>query len=217
MVVYPIRYDTRAETERLARSQAAGPSVADVVRGRGSSGGATTPSTFPGEEEDNSVAGIISRLPSVTRPPRRDPTVQGPRPGDPSRDTIGTGRLPDEPARDPRTGRPLPPNTGPSARRGGGTDGLSQMLDALYKTADAYLEELARKSGGKVVRADTLAQLPAAFREIADELRTQYSIGYYPTRPVSEGRYRKVKVRTTRKETVVRARPGYTASRPVGR
>ena len=32
----------------------------------------------------------------------------------------------------------------------------------LYKTADGYLEDIARVSGGRLVRADTLASLPAA-------------------------------------------------------
>jgi len=61
------------------------------------------------------------------------------------------------------------------------------------------------------VRADTLARLPAAFKEIADELRTQYSIGYYPTNAITNGGYRRVKVRTTRKNATVRTRPGYIA------
>ena len=90
-------------------------------------------------------------------------------------------------------------------------DSLDRLLDTLYKTADGYLEDIARVSGGRLVRADTLAALPTAFKEIAAELRTQYSIGYYPTTPVAKGGYRKIKVRTTRKNAVVRARPGYTA------
>jgi VWFA-related protein len=85
------------------------------------------------------------------------------------------------------------------------------MLDALYKTADSYLNELARRSGGKLTRADTLESLPAAFKEIAAELRTQYAIGYYPSNPVKNGGYRKIKISTTRKGTSVRARPGYSA------
>jgi VWFA-related protein len=85
------------------------------------------------------------------------------------------------------------------------------MLDALFKTADSYLNELARKSGGKLTRADTLDSLPAAFKEIAAELRTQYAIGYYPSNPVKNGGYRKIKLSTTRQGASVRARPGYSA------
>jgi VWFA-related protein len=85
------------------------------------------------------------------------------------------------------------------------------MLDQLYLTADSYLGELANKSGGRLLRADTLGSLPDAFAKIAAELRTQYTIGYYPTNKARDGQYRKIKVTSTRKGVVVRARPGYRA------
>ena len=77
--------------------------------------------------------------------------------------------------------------------------------------ADAYLGELAKKSGGRLLRADTIGSLPDAFLKIAAELRTQYAVGYYPTNKARDGQYRKIKVTTTRKNVVVRARPGYRA------
>ena len=85
------------------------------------------------------------------------------------------------------------------------------MLDQLYRTADGYLNDLANKSGGRLLRADTLQSLPAAFAQIAAELRTQYAIGYYPTNKARDGQYRKIKVTSTRKGAGVRARPGYRA------
>lgn len=85
------------------------------------------------------------------------------------------------------------------------------MLDPLYATADAFLNKLAEESGGRVLRADTLASLPDAFARIAAELRTQYSIGYYPGNGSHDGSYRKLKVSTARKNVVVRAKPGYRA------
>ena len=85
------------------------------------------------------------------------------------------------------------------------------MLDQLYLTADSYLAALVDKSGGRMVRADTLASLPDAFAQIAAELRTQYAIGYYPTNKERDGKYRKIKVGSTRKSVILRARPGYRA------
>lgn len=198
VIVYPIRFETRAETERLARQQAAGGGAADLGKVIGGPAGGSTPTTFPSEEGGGGTVGVLSRVPTVV--PRRPV----PEMGDP-RET----RRDDPSARTPdgREG---------SARRTRRDDALGQMLDALYKTADAYLAELAQKSGGRVVRADTLEGLPAAFEQVAAELRTQYYVGYYPTRPVSEGRYRKIKVRTTRKDATVRARPGYTAVKRAG-
>ena len=85
------------------------------------------------------------------------------------------------------------------------------MLDALYVTADSYLEKLATKSGGRLYRADTLGLLPDVFARIAAELRTQYSLGYYPTNAAHDGQYRKLKVVITRASVTARARPGYRA------
>ena len=85
------------------------------------------------------------------------------------------------------------------------------MLDNLYLKADSYLRELADRSGGQVYRADNVGLLPKAFLAIADELRTQYLLGYYPTNRAQDGSYRKIRVKTSRKDIAVRARPGYRA------
>ena len=81
-----------------------------------------------------------------------------------------------------------------------------------YLTADSYLKGLAEKSGGRLLRADTLVSLPDAFSQIAAELRTQYMLGYYPLNKERDERYRKIKVETTRKNVEIRSRPGYLAT-----
>jgi Ca-activated chloride channel homolog len=53
--------------------------------------------------------------------------------------------------------------------------------------------------------------LPDAFARIAGELRNQYLLGYYPTNGGRDGKYRKIQVKTSRKDAVIRARPGYRA------
>ena len=73
------------------------------------------------------------------------------------------------------------------------------MLDLAYSTADSYLNTLANKSGGQLLRADTLGSLPDAFAKIAAELRTQ------------DEHYRRIKVTAARKGVQIRARPGYSA------
>jgi VWFA-related protein len=87
------------------------------------------------------------------------------------------------------------------------------MLDMAYLKADSYLKALAEKSGGRLLRADTLGSLPDAFAQIAAELRTQYMLGYYPLNKERDERYRKIKVATTRKNVAIRARPGYLATK----
>lgn len=114
-----------------------------------------------------------------------------------------TGRYPDD-----RTTRDRrPPRNADEASDAS----IAAMLDLLYRTADDYLNEMARATGGRLVRADNPLMLPAAFRQIADELGTQYSLGYYPTNTARDGKYRKVRVRTTRKDAALRTRPGYRA------
>ncbi|HYE16599.1 MAG TPA: hypothetical protein VD968_19325, partial [Pyrinomonadaceae bacterium] len=90
-------------------------------------------------------------------------------------------------------------------------DSITNMLDNLYRTADDYLTQLERLSGGTLLRADNPLMLPRAFSQIAAELRTQYTLGYYPTNAAHDGKYRKIRVRSTRKSVSVRARPGYRA------
>jgi Ca-activated chloride channel family protein len=50
-----------------------------------------------------------------------------------------------------------------------------------------------------------------AFDEISEELRSQYTLGYYPTNSAQDGKFRKVKVETTEHDLKVLARKGYYA------
>ncbi len=212
VIVYPIRYDTRAETELLARQQQAqnGSVVfSDIIKTPPSG---TTPTTVPGDTRipappANSRGGVLDRI--RTNPPimtgRRDDRYPDNR--YPDNRAPDATRIPDNRFPDAR-----PTDSGASNRRSS-NDGIGVMLDNLYKTADQYLNELALKSGGKLQRADTLGSLPEAFANIANELRNQYSLGYYPTNQMRTGKYRKLQVRVNRKGAVIRTRPGYREPR----
>jgi VWFA-related protein len=214
VIVYPIRYDTREMTEQIARQQAqdSNPSLPtlDVIR-RQNRG--TTAPTFPSDEPGSNPT-INERRTGPMGLPMPDDiyrrrTQTDPR-NDPSRDP---SRVP-SPGDPPPTSRStLPPiTTGPSRPRAKSDDSISAMLDLAYATADSYLETLATKSGGRLLRADTLTSLPDAFAKIAGELRTQYLLGYYPTNKGTDDRYRKIKVTTSRKNVHVRSRPGYQST-----
>jgi Ca-activated chloride channel family protein len=82
-------------------------------------------------------------------------------------------------------------------------------LDRAYRGADEYLQQLADMSGGIVERADKLGDLKAALGRIAEELRHQYLLGYYPTNKQKDDKSRKITVRVTRQGVTVRARPAY--------
>ena len=79
-----------------------------------------------------------------------------------------------------------------------------------YLRGKAYLTELAAATGGKLVRAESTQKgLTGAFEGIAEELRRQYSIGYYPSETGTTGERRQIKVRINRPKLVVRARDSY--------
>jgi VWFA-related protein len=81
-----------------------------------------------------------------------------------------------------------------------------------YETADDYLKELAERSGGEVYRTDKNQNLDQAFALVAEQLRLQYSIGFYPESVAQTGKRIKLKVRVTRPEVIVRARKSYVVS-----
>jgi VWFA-related protein len=88
-----------------------------------------------------------------------------------------------------------------------GSPGTSR---AEYEKASRYLADLADRTGGKVEKATTLYDIENAFTRIAQGLRQQYSIGYYPPDIEKTGVARKVKVKVTRQNLVVRSRETYT-------
>ena len=78
-----------------------------------------------------------------------------------------------------------------------------------YERGRQYLEELASKSGGRHFEADSTYDLDTAFAGIAEELRRQYSVGYYPENVGQKGDRRQIKVRVMRPGLVVRAKTSY--------
>ncbi len=79
---------------------------------------------------------------------------------------------------------------------------------AEYERADQYLHDLARVTGARLYNAEQ-ANLDVAFRSVAEELRRQYSLGYYPKNTPTPGERRSIKVRVNRTELVVRTRDSY--------
>jgi len=83
----------------------------------------------------------------------------------------------------------------------------------LYEIANIEMNDLAKTSGGRVFTVSDLSEARSAFKGVADELGTKYTIGYYPSNDKKDGKYRKIKVEVVGlpKGTTVRARDGYTA------
>jgi Ca-activated chloride channel homolog len=100
------------------------------------------------------------------------------------------------------------PNGGGRRRGGGWPGGGSGNSREEYELGDRYLHDLARVSGARLYNAEQ-QNLDYAFRSVAEELRRQYSIGYYPKNAPRPGERRNVKVRVDRPELVVRTRDSY--------
>jgi len=82
----------------------------------------------------------------------------------------------------------------------------------LYNLARQEMSEMARASGGKTFAAASLNEARAAFAQVANEIGTQYSLGYYPANKTRDGRFRQIHVDLRGvKDATVRAREGYYA------
>src|SRR5947209_1081278 len=76
------------------------------------------------------------------------------------------------------------------------------------------LIQMSKDTGGKYYYAESIEQLDAAFRQVSFELRTQYLIGYYPNRRVSDSAFRRIQIEINKKDAddkgfQVRHRAGY--------
>jgi len=77
------------------------------------------------------------------------------------------------------------------------------------------LKKLSEETGGRAYFPTKAEKLREAFDQIAQELRSQYSIGYAPTNRIRDGRFRKIelKVKAKGRDLRVQARRGYYAPR----
>lgn len=90
--------------------------------------------------------------------------------------------------------------------QGGGSAGGSPED---YARGRQYLDELARNSGGRIFQANSTGNLEAAFSGIAEELRRQYTLSYYPENAGQPGQRKQIRVRVSRPNAVVRAKTSY--------
>ena len=76
---------------------------------------------------------------------------------------------------------------------------------------ESVAKKLTDETGGRTIVVRSEKNLEQAFDQISQELRSQYTIGYYSSNTAHDGSYRKVKVDTNRKDLDVLARRGYYA------
>lgn len=87
-----------------------------------------------------------------------------------------------------------------------------QAATAYLERVQARVERLAEASGGRVFYPKNLQDINPLAQQISKDLGAAYSFTYMPSRPASDGTYRRVEVRVKRAGlTVVQSRDGYTA------
>jgi VWFA-related protein len=113
----------------------------------------------------------------------------------------------------------------------GYTHGMGIPVDNMdYLQADNEMKTFAQLTGGRAYFPRFNGELPEIFRDIASDIRNQYTMSYYPTNTKLDGTYRKLKVELQApdggplkirdqkgKEVkyVIYAREGYTAQHQV--
>lgn len=83
-------------------------------------------------------------------------------------------------------------------------------------SGDGDLKRMSEETGGRLFKVDRKHTLEDIFKEIQDEMRSQYAIGYSPTNAAKDGTFRHIEIRARDKDLRVQARKGYyalTASR----
>jgi VWFA-related protein len=84
-----------------------------------------------------------------------------------------------------------------------------ESLRKAYERGTRYLQIIAQTSGGRFQYADNLKNLNRSFALIAEELRQQYSLSYYPKNQATKNGKRRLKVTVNVPEAVVHARDSY--------
>ncbi len=88
------------------------------------------------------------------------------------------------------------------------------VYDPRFIAGDREMLRLCQETGGRVIRVGNRPEkLKTALREVSDELRSQYYIGYTPANRQADGTFRRVEVRTNNSENKAQVRKGYYASK----
>ena len=73
------------------------------------------------------------------------------------------------------------------------------------------LRQFAQETGGRAFFPNQVAELAGIYGQIADELSSQYTVGYTSKNPQRDGAWRRVVVRVDRPNATARTKQGYFA------
>jgi VWFA-related protein len=86
-----------------------------------------------------------------------------------------------------------------------------EINGGLYDLARKQIHEMSTGTGGHSYPVKTLADLGGVYKQIADDLRSVYSLSYYPANRIHDGSWRKIRVTVKPAGATVRTRSGYRA------
>lgn len=84
-----------------------------------------------------------------------------------------------------------------------------ESLKKAYDRGTRYLQRMAEISGGRFHYSDSLKHLESSFAQIAEELRQQYSLSYYPQNPNLKSGKRRLKIVVDVPDAIIHARDSY--------
>jgi Ca-activated chloride channel homolog len=86
---------------------------------------------------------------------------------------------------------------------------ISTTLVDTHTKGDENLKAMAEATGGRVFLSTKLDDVVAAFADIQEELRSQYSVSYRPEGFIANGQFRPIQILADSKKYKVRTKKGY--------
>jgi len=83
-----------------------------------------------------------------------------------------------------------------------------------FKEAEFVLRQFSQETGGRPFFPNQLADLNGVYGQIAEELSSQYIVGYTSRNPKRDGAWRRIVVRVNRPNVAARTKLGYFAPTP---
>ncbi len=84
-----------------------------------------------------------------------------------------------------------------------------ERLQRSTDRARDRMQQLASATGGRLFRTGSIRDLEEVYGQVAEELRSVYTLGYYPSNQDFDGAWRRIRVNVTGTGARVRTRPGY--------
>jgi VWFA-related protein len=87
------------------------------------------------------------------------------------------------------------------------------VADPRFGGNGGVARKITEETGGRVIYVSSEKKLEEAFDQISEELRSQYTLGYYPSNNSRDGKFRKIRVDLDNKDLKALTRKGYYAPR----